>query len=53
MAVFNARLIDDGMFSAILDASFGAPLGSEAVQARTQERTAEFVLPFRDKKKDT
>ena len=53
MAVFNARLIDDGMFSAILEASFGAPLGADAAQARTQERSAEFVLPFRDKKKET
>ena len=53
MAVFNARLIDDRAFSAILEASFGTPLGPEALQARTQERAAEFVLPFRDKKKES
>jgi hypothetical protein len=50
LQVWNARLIDDESFSAILNATWGAPLGREAVAARLEQRKAEFDLPFRDKK---
>jgi hypothetical protein len=49
LQVWNARLIDDGAFSAMLEATWGAPLGAEAVTAREEQRKAEFELPFRDR----
>jgi hypothetical protein len=49
LEVWKARLIDDGAFSAMLEATWGAPLGGEAVTAREEERKAEFELPFRDR----
>ena len=50
MAVWNAKLIDDGAFSAMLEASWGAPLGNDALAARGEQRKAEYELPFRDRK---
>jgi len=49
-AVFRNELIDDGAFSAILEASWGTPLGNHAVGARAEQRKADYVLPFRDRK---
>ena len=49
LQVWNAKLVDDGVFSAILEATWGAPLGKDAVTARVEQRKAEFELPFRDK----
>lgn len=50
MAAFNSRMLDDDALSAMLECTWGAPLGSQARQARDELRKAEFVLPFRDKK---
>ena len=47
--VWNARLIDDGAFSAMLEATWGAPLGEGALAAREEQRKAEYDLPFRDR----
>jgi hypothetical protein len=47
---FNARLIDDSAFSAMLETTCGAPLGDHAAAARDELRKAEYVLPFRDRK---
>ena len=52
-AVFRNELIDDGAFSAILEASWGTPLGKNALGARAEQRKAEYVLPFRDRKQPT
>ena len=49
LQVWNARLIDDGAFSAMLEATWGAPLGSAAIAARDEQRKAEYELPFRDR----
>ena len=43
------KLIDDGAFSTMLEASWGAPLGENALAARIEQRKAEFELPFRDR----
>jgi hypothetical protein len=50
LLVFNARLIEDDAFSAILEAAWGTGLGAEALHARAEQRKADYVLPFRDKK---
>ena len=50
MTVWNAKLVDDGAFSSMLEASWGAPLGANAIAARVEQRKAEFELPFRDRK---
>ena len=49
LQVWNARLIDDGAFSAMLEATWGAPLGERALDAREEQRKAEYELPFRDR----
>ena len=49
MTVWNSKLIDDGAFSTMLEASWGAPLGENALAARIEQRKAEFELPFRDR----
>jgi hypothetical protein len=50
LLVWNSKLIDDKAFSAMLEASWGAPLGESALAARSEQRKAEFELPFRDRK---
>ena len=50
MTAFNSRLLDDETLSAMLESTWGAPLGAEARSAREELRKAEYVLPFRDKK---
>ena len=50
LMAFNARIIDDAAFSAMLETSWGTPLGEHAVAAREEQRKAEYVLLFRDKK---
>jgi hypothetical protein len=50
LVAFNSRIIDDAAFSDMLEASWGTPLGEHAVAAREEQRKAEYVLPFRDKK---
>ena len=50
LAAWTARLVDDETVSAVLDATWGAPLGRDAAIARAEQRKAEYDLPFRDKK---
>ena len=45
---FHLRLVDDAVFSSMLEAVWGAPLSEDAPKAREEQRRAEFVLPFRD-----
>lgn len=51
--IFHLRLVDDAVFSRMIEKVWGAPLGERALQAREEQRKAEFVLPFKDKKKDS
>jgi hypothetical protein len=49
LGVFTAQLIEDEAFSGLLNVTWGAPLGSAARAARSEQRAAEYVLPFRDR----